>query len=330
MVGAFVLGLAVNIGTSTVRTPGAVIEVDPGPFPLVAASVAGIVGTPQSITVADDGSLWFVASNPPAIGRIDAGGSVARFPTRLPWALAALTPRLGGGVWFADPVGSSIGHVTPSGAMARHGIVAAGSPQGVAAGPEGSVWFTCDAEGGDWIGRMTPAGEVTRFVIPRHRRHPGPIVAGPDGNMWFAMPDSVWRITPGGELTEVEIGPTTGVPSLAVGPDKAIWFAKNTPPGGASVGRIETGRQPKVTAVYDLPGGAVLGGIVAGGDGNLWVAEQAREAIARVTPGGWVTQYTLAPGQYPDAMVAGRDGELLFTFNAAGGAGGVARFAIPR
>lgn len=330
MIGAFVLGLAVNIGTSAVRTPGAGVEVDRGPIPLDATPVAGIGVIPQSITVTADGSLWFVTSNPSAIGRIDAAGSVARFPTRLPWALGALTPGRDGGVWFADPAGLGIGYVTSSGAMARHGIAAAGSPQGVAAGPDGLVWFTVHAEGGDWIGRMTPTGDVTRFLIPRHRRNPGPIVAGPDGNMWFATPDSVWRITPGGELTEVDIGPTAGVPSLAAGPDKAIWFARNTPAGGASVGRIETGRQPKVTAVYDLPGGAVLGGIVAGADGNLWVAEQAREAIARVTPRGQVTQFTLAPGQYPATMVAGRGGELLFTFNSAGGTGGVARFDVLR
>ena len=325
MIGAFILGLAVNIGTSSVESP-----VDLGPFPLAATAVAGIGVIPQSITVTADGSLWFLTSNPSAIGRVDAAGSVARFPTRLPWQLAALTPRRDGGVWFANAVGSGIGSVTPSGAMSHHGLAAAGSPRGIAAGPDGNVWFTFDAEGGDWVGRMTPAGEVTRFLIPRHRRDPGPIVAGPDGNLWFAMPDSVWRVTPGGELTEVDIGPTNGVPSLAAGPDRAIWFAKNTPAGGATVGRIETGRQPKVTTAYDLPDGAVLGGIVAGPDGNLWVAEQAREAIARVTPRGRVTQFTLDPGQYPNAIVAGPGRELLFTFNSGGGAGGVARFDVPR
>jgi virginiamycin B lyase len=192
------------------------------------------------------------------------------------------------------------------------------------------VWFTVDGEGGDWIGRMTPAGAVTRFPLSPSHHDPGPIVAGPDGNLWFAMAGALGRVTPNGVITEVEVGPTAGTPSLTVGPDKAIWFAKNTPATGAAVGRVAMGRDPKVTAVYDLPDGAGLKGIVAGSDGNLWVAEQSREALARISPRGHVTQYTLQGSQYPDAMVAGRDGGLYFTFHAPAGRGGVGRIDLPR
>ena len=334
MIGAFILGLAVNIGTSSVsqegREPGTVTDapVDRGPFPLVTASVAGIGGTPQSIAVTSEGELWFTVNHPPAIGRIDAGGRLTHYPTRSQNEPGLITLRRDGGVWYTDPAAGAIGFVTSSGAMVRYPIGASGFPRGITSGPDGNVWFTFDAFDGDWIGRMTPTGSVTRFALPRRDSHPGPIIAGPDGNLWFAVAGSLGRITTGGGITEVPV--STAVGGLTAGPDAAIWFTSNSPTAGATVGRVETGPLPKVTAIYDLPDGATLRGIVAGPDGSMWVAEQGRESIARVTPRGDVTQYTLDPGQYPEAMGASRDGGLWFTFLSSRGTGGVARFDVPR
>lgn len=328
MIGAFVVGLAVNIGTSSVQVGPPVVPADVGPIRLFAAPVSGVFSTPQAVALTADGHLWYTDSNP-SISRVVAADTVFHYPFRGPGVPGALAARGDGGVWYTDPGGSAIGFVTSSGATGRYPIGGAGYPRGVTSGPDGNAWFTVEAQGTGWIGRMTPAGEVTRFPLPQSRQGPGPIVAGPDGNLWFAMADALGRVTPRGEITVVEVGPSAGRPSLTVGPDKAIWFARNTAIGGAAVGRVETSRNPKVTAVYDLPDGAGLKGIVAGSDGNLWVAEQTREGIARVSPKGRVTQYTV-PGQYPEAMVAGRDGGILFTFHSPGGAGGLDRFDIPR
>jgi streptogramin lyase len=329
MAGAFIVGLAVNIGTSSVQgSPPAVLPGDLGPIPLFGAPVSGVFSTPEAIVLTADGHLWYTDSNP-SISRVVAPDTVSHYPIAGLGVPAALAPRIGGGVWYADPSGSAIGFVTPSGATGRYPMRAIASPRGLTSGPDGNVWFTVDAAGDDWIGRMTPAGEITRFLLSPLRYDPGQIVAAPDGNLWFAMAGAIGRITPRGEITEVELGSTVGRPSLTVGPDKAIWFARNTSTGGAVVGRVETGRVPKITAEYALPDGAGLRGIAAGSDGNLWVAEQTREAIARVSPGGKVTQYML-PGQYPEVMVAGRDGGLLFSFHSSGGRGGVGRIDLPR
>ena len=334
MIGAFVLGLAVNIGTSSVsprgNAPATVTDVpaDRGPFPLVAVSVAGIGGTPQSITVTADGELWFTVNQPPAIGRIEAGGRVTRYPTRSQQEPGMITLRRDGGVWYTDPAAGAIGFVTSSGAMVRYPIGAAGFPRGIVAGPDGNVWFTFDAFDGDWIGRMTPTGGVTRFPLPANSRDPGAIIAGPDDNLWFAVAGSLGRITTGGEITEVPVSATAG--GLATGPDATIWFTGNSATGAATVGRVETGRAPKVTGLYDLPEGAVGRGIVAGSDGNMWLANQARESITRVSPRGQITRYTLGGGQYPEAMAASTDGRLWFTFLSPRGTGGVATFTVPR
>ncbi len=107
-------------------------------------------------------------------------------------------------------------------------------------------------------------------------------------------------------------------------------YAANSLGGAATVGRVDTGRTPRITDVYDLPNGAYVRGIVAGADGNLWVAENNLHSIARVTPGGQVTQYTLEPERFPELMAAGKDGSIWFTVLSPRRTGGVDRFDVPR
>jgi virginiamycin B lyase len=95
------------------------------------------------------------------------------------------------------------------------------------------------------------------------------------------------------------------------------------------VGRVDTGRTPRVTDVVELPNGANVRGIVAGSDGNLWVAESELMSIARVTPGGQVTQYTLVPARFPGLMVTGKDGGIWMTVVSPRQGGGVDRFPLP-
>jgi virginiamycin B lyase len=176
---------------------------------------------------------------------------------------------------------------------------------------------------------MTPAGTVTRFALPADRTEPGQIIAGGDGNLWFTAANALGRITPAGEITMVELATTIGGASITAGPDGAVWFAANSLGDVATVGRVDAGRVPRVTDAHDLPIGAHVRGIVAGADGNLWVAENGPQSIARVTPGGQVTQYTLAPERFPELMVAGKDGAVWFTVLSPRQGGGVDRFQIP-
>ena len=58
-----------------------------------------------------------------------------------------------------------------------------GGPAGIAAGPDGNLWFT-ELEGNQ-LGRITPSGTITEFAIPTSHSGPVGIAAGPDGNLWF-------------------------------------------------------------------------------------------------------------------------------------------------
>jgi virginiamycin B lyase len=59
------------------------------------------------------------------------------------------------------------------------------TPSGIAAGPDGNLWFTENGSSANKIGRITPSGVVTEFPIPTPNSRPDEIAAGPDGNVWF-------------------------------------------------------------------------------------------------------------------------------------------------
>src|SRR6185312_7486311 len=55
---------------------------------------------------------------------------------------------------------------------------------GIAAGPDGNIWFTEAASGK--IGMINPSSHaITEFVLHRVDSGPRAITAGPDGNLWF-------------------------------------------------------------------------------------------------------------------------------------------------
>jgi virginiamycin B lyase len=75
------------------------------------------------------------------------------------------------------------------------------------------------------------------------------------------------------------------------------------------------GAQQSDLSEFPVPtANALLQGFVTGPDGNLWFAERSANAIARMTPGGVVTEFALPhPGSAPFWLVVGPDGALWFT-----------------
>jgi streptogramin lyase len=217
---------------------------------------------------------------------------------------------VGAGV-LAAPVlpaaAAPVGQVTEFSA----GITANSRPAGIAAGPDGNLWFT--ESNGNRIGRITPAGAVTEFTAAGT---PTGIAAGPDGNLWFTefLGKKIGRITPAGVVTEFSAGitPADGYPSgIAAGPDGNLWF---TEPNGNRIGRITT-----AGVVTEFSAGITAGSfptsIVAGPDGNMWFTESSGNRIGRITPAGVVTESSIGitAGSSPYGIAAGPDGNLWFT-----------------
>ena len=68
----------------------------------------------------------------------------------------------------------------------------------------------------------------------------------------------------------------------------AVLLATTAPAARGSIAEFPVGNQDSQPT-----------GIVAGPDGNLWVAETTGSRIARVTPAGVATEFTLPAGRGP-------------------------------
>jgi len=193
-------------------------------------------------------------------------------------------------------------------------------PQAVVTGPDGNLWFAgirnVSGGAGDVLGRVTPSGKVTEYVVDTHTAIVGlsDIALGPDGNLWFTEGGrpKVGRITTSGQIAEFDLPQGAGnATAIAAGPDGALWFTES---GVARVGRITTSG---VVTEFPLTGARESwgGGIAAGPDGALWVTLPGGGAIARIGSDGAEADFHLpeeAAAGYPDDIVVGPDGALWF------------------
>jgi streptogramin lyase len=187
-------------------------------------------------------------------------------------------------------------------------------PQGITAGPDGNLWFTESATGK--IGRITPSGIITEFLLPSGRPPLG-ITAGPDGNVWYSRQfGGVGQITPSGVVTEFPGGFEVG--GIAAGPDGNLWLAyltamrRITPSGVATNFPLCLGC-PTSTTPFAY-------GITAGPDGNLWFTEDSG-LIGRISPAGSIDQFRVFSCCSPVGITAGPDGNTWFVQSTVGGIG---------
>ena len=230
---------------------------------------------------------------------------------------------------------------------------------GVAAGPDGSMWF--ERCGSNKIGRIAPNGLTKEFSVPSDvPSTPGngvgllEMAAGPDGNMWFTafFANFIGKITPSGVITTYPIPTANSHPyGIAAGPDGNLWFAENftnaigriTPEGVITEFAIpdvgSTGpatiTEPKdcivcgflITAGPDgamwftMPGASRIGDITAGADGSLWFSESDVSRMGRITLAGAITEYTTpAPSSTSPPLLRVRCSSLQVRVAACGSA----------
>jgi streptogramin lyase len=146
---------------------------------------------------------------------------------------------------------------------------------GLAAGPDGSMWFTQSRDrrsGG--IGRMTPNGHVANWWL--RAGDPQRIVAGSDGAMWFTEGHAFGRITSSGAISRIALPAHLGAADLVAGPDGALWFVSDL-----CVGRMTTGG---ALSIWPVAGALGLDGLAAAPDGTLWLADRLGNTIRRFDP----------------------------------------------
>ena len=89
---------------------------------------------------------------------------------------------------------AGVAHASGAGKVTHFTGSAINEPQGIAAGPDGALWFT--NAGNNTIGRITAAGKATSYPAASIAGPLG-ITAGPDGALWFTnyTGNSIGRIT---------------------------------------------------------------------------------------------------------------------------------------
>jgi len=207
----------------------------------------------------------------------------------------------------------------------------AGLNNGIAAGPDGNIWFTEFSN--DNIDKITPGGVITKYTVPPPpfvnvpSHGPQGIAAGADGNLWFAenVSGAIGKITPAGAITQYPLpNPSSGPVNITAGPDGNLWFTEYQ---SSVIGKITTSG---AITEYPLPiSGSrafapMLFGITAGPDGNVWFTEFGNESnggnhVGKITPSGAIQLYELPEdGLGPISITTGPDGNLWFTENGGG------------
>jgi streptogramin lyase len=235
---------------------------------------------PLSIVTGPDGNLWFTEFRGNKIGRLAPDGTVLAeypIPTTVPPTAA-------------NPTGSS-------------------QPDEIDVGPDGNLWFAEVL--GNRIGRITPNGVITEFLVPTAGSRPTVIAPGPDGNLWFtergtaaAPGNKIGRITPSGTITEFLLPAGSRPLGITAGPDGNVWFSLSA---ANKVGRIDP--QSEAIVLFDVPtAGALPFEMTGGPDGNVWFTEPLANQVARVRPDGVITEFPLpGPGRGPNTIRRGPD-----------------------
>jgi streptogramin lyase len=227
---------------------------------------------------------------------------------------------------------------TPTLTAFSTGLNSGAHPGGIAAGPDGNLWFT---DGGTTpaIGEINPSTHaITEFSTGLNPGSaPDDIVAGPDGNLWFTDVGCLYS----GTCAIGEINPAThaisefsaglasgGVPAtIAAGPDGNLWFTdtacdSSVHGGACAIGEINPSTHAISEFTTGLPAQSEPDAITAGPDGNMWFTDYASplqghtSAIAEINPSTHtITAFTtgLNPYSVPEGIVTGPDGNLWFT-----------------
>jgi virginiamycin B lyase len=256
--------------------------------------------------VGADGEIWAVENSleypspPPGVDRIAPDGTVSHFSISSGergeqtvvrglaigaegalWAAVGEVSPIGGDP-FETSYGGEIVRIAPDGSEATFQVPEGIEPRGIALGPDGNLWFTGVrgfsygehhyTPGFGYIGRITPAGEISTYPTPLPHSGPSGIAAGPEGSLWFEG-SGVTTIGVGGEFGRHFALRSAAVGSgIAFGPEGDAWLGtfrgvlRLTPAGQQTLYR---GAGEKVAV---------------GTEGDVWSLTET--GLERIVPGG--------------------------------------------
>ena len=183
---------------------------------------------------------------------------------------------------------------------------------GLAAGPDGRIWFTEYQSGA--VGVFDPAtGSFAEYSLPAGDFSPRGLVAGPDGSMWLSVdqdvsrpeytqaPSAIVRVAPDGTSSTYVVPDGFSVTSMTAGPDGAFWFTATGGLVGTEVGRLTVDGAFSTIELTAGVGGAR--DITAGPDGDLWFLSTSYDdfsittSVVRMTVDGTIAGQFIIPVQ---------------------------------
>lgn len=210
----------------------------------------------------------------------------------------------------------------------------------IVAGRDGNIWFAEAAHGVARIGRITPPGKLTEYVLPSGS-DPIALAAGPDGLAFVGHPAATLGfISYKGKVSAINFKTNVDVKSVAYDSSGTLWYA-----GCNGVGRLTLSHsvrdylvdggcngQAAVSVASDglawFSAGGHIGYVDASGkmrlfkplyaptsmtaapDGNLWIVNRQANLIRRITPQGAVSSFSTTFGDSPGDIAVGPDGNL--------------------
>lgn len=257
-----------------------------------------------ALTIGRDGRPWFADARG-KLGTVTSAGQVSLVGADVTGAnvqFIAAGPNDSAPLWATDIGNDAIlKYQMDNSAPVKFDLTAGDDPNGIATGADGNVWFTAFA--GNYIGKITTSGTVTRYPLPNAGSSPDQIALGPDGAMWFTerFGDRIGRISTDGTITEYSVPSGTSGPSgIAADQYGNMWvsFALSN-----FVAKISTGVAP-TTAGPTLAGTGEYGlSLVCGGD--TWAVTPSTKSTSWYIDGALISG-SIGTGYTPSADQVGK------------------------
>jgi virginiamycin B lyase len=181
------------------------------------------------------------------------------------------------------------------------------APIAIAAGTDGSIWFTIDQA--DAVGRVRD-GRIERLPTSSRNIEPLGLAVAADGSAWYTdlAARAIAHISNAGKIERFVLDtPIARLARLAIAPDGDVWFAD---PTGYGITRLKDG----VFSRYQIEsarGGPY--GVAATADGAIWATLQNGNQLLRIAADGTGKTFDLPRGgAVPTDVAIGSDGSVWF------------------
>ncbi len=243
---------------------------------------------PEDVTSGPDGRIWFTATNASAAGAMTVpSGIVSSYALTFPSSPMGIASD-GTNLWVAENLANKIAMITTGGVVTEYPLPTnSSSPEYIAKGADGNMWFTERAATGHKVGMIRTSGAVgavSEYPIPAPSAYPLGICEGSDGNIWVAEQQArnLAVVTTAGSITEIPT-PNVALFFCTSGTDGNVWVTGYELGFGGVILRVH----PSSHIVDTLPAPWMISAtphITQGPNGLLWATDTATGNVYTIEP----------------------------------------------